>query len=195
MIRRMSRVALLQRRPVLLAGAAAFGVITGHVLDALGLLPGVHESAEMRAAALAPPYTLLTVLGAGLLAVAAERMLRRQRPWLAVAVLVTGQTALLALPEALAEAAGKTGQPGAASGGELEEMAKLGVAVGLQVVVACLAVCIAAVVDRVLLRLPQPLRRLSIPDICLSAISVPAAPTGRIVGGVRGRGPPVAVVL
>ena len=197
MIRRMSRRALLQRRPLLLAGAAASGVITGHLLDALGLLPGVHESAEVRAAALAPPYTALTVVGAGLLAVVAERLLRRQRRWLAVGVLVAGQTALLAVPEVLAEAAGKAADPGAAAagGGEAAELAKLAVAVGLQVVVAALAVALAAVVDTVLLHLPRPLRTVRIPDLTLSAVAVPASPTGRIVGGIRGRGPPWPVFL
>jgi hypothetical protein len=194
MIRRMSRRALLQRRPLLLAGAASTGVITGHALDALGLLPGVHESAAVRAAALAPKFTLLTVLGAGLLAVAAEALLRRQRAWLAVCVLVAGPTALLALPEALAEAAGKAGQA-AAGGGEAEEIANLAVAVGLQVLLAVVAIGLAVVVDTLLLRLPRPLTPVRVPGVPRAVVCVPAAPAGRIVGGVRGRGPPVPIIL
>jgi hypothetical protein len=191
MIRRMTRRARLQRRPVLLAAAAATGVVTGHVLDALGLLPGVHESAAVRSAALAPQYTVITVVGAALLAVAAELLLRRQRPWLAIAVLIAGQTALLAVPEALAEAAGKTGGGG---GGEADEVAKLAVAVGLQVVLAALAVGVAVVVDALLLRLPRALVLVRVPQLPRPAVPVLCAPTSRFVGGVRGRGPPVPVI-
>jgi hypothetical protein len=193
MIRRMSRRRFPQRRPLLLAAAASVGVIAGHVLDALGLLPGVHEPAAVRAAALAPTYTLMTVLGAGLLAMAAEALLRRRRPWAAVLLLVAGQTALLALPEAMAEAAGKTGG-GGGGGGELEELAKLAVAVGLQVVLAAVAVAVAVVVDTLLLRLPQPRSLLHVPGVPRPAIQLPHTPRGRFVGGVRGRGPPVPVI-
>src|SRR4051812_29780892 len=121
MIRRMSRWPQLQRRPLLLAGAASTGVIGGHPLHAPRLLPGVHESAQVRAAALAPRYTVMTVLGAALLALVAEWLLRRRRPWLAVVVLVAGQTGLLALPETLAESAGRSG----GEGGDAGEVAKL----------------------------------------------------------------------
>lgn len=191
MIRRMSRRAVLQRRPLLLAVSAATGVIVGHLLDALGLLPGVHESAPVRAAALAPRYSVLTVLGAGLLALAAEGLLRRRRPWLAVGVLVTGQTLLLAVPEAIAEAAGTTG-----GGGEVGEVAKLSVAVGLQVMLALVAVGVAVVVDTLLLQLPI-LRRpaLRVPGVRRVLADRAAVPAARFVGGVRGRGPPASVVL
>lgn len=188
----MSRRAPLQRRPLVLAAAAATGVIAGHLLDALSLLPGVHESAAVRATALAPKATVLTVLGAGLLAVAAEGLLRRRRPWLAVSVLVTGQTALLAVPEAIAEAAGRVG---GAAGGEAEQVAKLSVAVGLQVVLALVAVGLAVVVDTVLLQLPS-LRRpaLRVPGLLRVGSGRAVVPAARLVGGVRGRDPPAAVV-
>jgi hypothetical protein len=192
MIRRMARPALLQRRPLLLAAAASIAVITGHVLDALGLLPGVHESAALRAAALAPKFTVMTVVGAGILAIAAEALLRRQRPWLAVAALVAGQTALLALPEALAEAAGTGG--GGRGGSEADELAKLAVAVGLQVLLAAVAVGIAVVVDTLLLRLPQQLTRPLVPDVQRAVVATTDVAIGRIVGGVRGRGPPVPAI-
>jgi ABC-type branched-subunit amino acid transport system permease subunit len=190
MIRRMRPAGLLQRRPLLLAAAASTGVITGHVLDALGLLPGVHEPAAVRAAALAPLYTLLTVLGAAVVAVVAEQVLRRRHPWLAVATLVAGQTALLWMPEALAEAA----TPRTGGGGDAAELTKLAVAVGLQVVLAALTVLVAVVVDTVLLRLPRTLDVVRLPDPRRAAVVVAAVLTGRIVGGVRGRGPPVPVI-
>jgi hypothetical protein len=187
MIRRMGSGASLQRRPVLLAAAASLGVIGGPVLDALALLPGVHESAEVRAAALAPTYDVLTILGAAVLAVGAERLLRRRRPWLAVAVLVVGQTLLLGLPEAAAEASGTKAEGGG------EELGALAVAVGLQVLLACAAVGVAVVVDALLLRLPRPVHLLRIPILARPTHARPAQRPGRFVGGVRGRGPPVPV--
>ena len=185
----MGRRRALQRRPLLLAIAAVLAVGTGHVLDYLGLLPGVHESRAVRAAALAPRFTVLTVVGAALLALAAEGLLRRRRPGLAVAGLVAGQTGLLALPEALAEAAGRTG-----GGGEAQDLAKLAIAVGLQVAVAVLAVGIAVVVDTLLLTMPRSRSLVRIPGVPRPALPVVLLLTGRIAGGVRGRGPPVPVL-
>jgi hypothetical protein len=190
MIRRMTRRGLMQRRPLLLAAAASTGVVTGHLLDALSLLPGVHEPVAVRAAALAPAYTLMTVLGAALAAALAEQVLRRRRPWLAVAILVAGQTALLWLPEALAEAANRP-RTGSAGGGEV---AKLAVAVGLQVVLASLAVGVAVVVDALLLRLPRAVEVVRLPELHRATVVVARVLIGRIVGGVRGRGPPVPVI-
>src|SRR4051812_9823603 len=125
----------LRHRPVLLAASAATAVVVGHLLDALGLLPGVHESAAVRAAALAPSCDVMTVVGAAAVACVAEALLRRRRPWLAVAALLAGQTFLLWLPEELAHAA----SAGEASG-EGEEWGALAVAVGLQVLLAAGAV-------------------------------------------------------
>lgn len=183
---------MLQRRPLLLSGAAAAAVIAGHALDALGLLPGVDEPAAVRAAALAPHYTAMTVVGAGLIAMGAEALLRRRRPWFAVLVLVAGQTALLGLPEALAEAEGGAGAAPTA-GGEVGELTKLAVAVSLQVVLAAAAVGIAVLIDALLLRLPRAVALLRIPDVRPFTLCPSATASGRIVGGVRGRGPPVPV--
>ncbi|MFN2521772.1 MAG: hypothetical protein ABR614_00445 [Mycobacteriales bacterium] len=40
----MSRRDQLQLRPVLLAASAADAVLGGHLLDAMDLLPGVHDA-------------------------------------------------------------------------------------------------------------------------------------------------------
>jgi hypothetical protein len=196
MIRRMTRRGCLQRRPLLLAAGAAAGVLGGHVLDALGLLPGVHESAAVRAAALAPTYDVLTVVGAAVLALGVEQLLRRGRSWLAAAALVGGQTALLAMPEAMAElrAGAGAGAGGTGGGGEGEQLATLAVAVGLQVVLASVAVGLAVVLDALLLRLPQPLQAEGVPATPAPLHVVPVVRAGRVVGGLRGRGPPVPVV-
>jgi hypothetical protein len=172
----------LRHRRVLLAASASVAVIVGHLLDALSLLPGVHESAAVRGAALAPSYTVLTVVGAVLLACAADALLRRGRPWVAVVILLAGQSVLLWVPEELAHA--KTS-------GEGEEWGTLAVAVGLQVVLAAGAVGIAVLIDVLLLRLP----RLELQEPVLAG-QLPAGqltwlPPGRVIGGVRGRGPPV----
>jgi hypothetical protein len=121
--------------------------------------------------------------------VGVEALLRRRRPWLAVAVLVGGQTALLGLPEAMAEATAGAG----GRGGEGDAFAALGFAVGLQVVIAAAAVGVAVVIDTVLLSLPRPLLLPNLPAVALVAPAAPIVPAGRIAGGVRGRGPPVTV--
>ena len=188
MIRPMNR-GEWHRRPLLLAVAASTGVITGHVLDALGQLPGVQEAPDVRAAALAPHFTVLTVLGAALLAVLADGLLRRGRPAQAVLALVVGQSALLGLPEVLAEATGRAATGG--GGGEAAELTKLGLAVGLQVVIATAAIAVAVVVDRLLPRLPGMTPGARAPAVSFPVRSFVVVLTGRIVGGVRGRGPPV----
>jgi hypothetical protein len=170
-------------RTVLLAASAAAAVTSGHLLDALGLLPGVHESAAVRTVALAPAYTCLTVLGAAALAGGVAGLLRRERTGAAVGALVGGQTALLALPEVL----------GRVEEGDGEEWGGLALAVGVQLVLAVAAVAAArALADRVLVVLlhgevrPRPLPPPAVPRR--------KAPSGRLVGGVRGRGPPVRAV-
>ena len=181
----MSRGGGLQRRPVLLALSASAGVLGGHVLDAFGLLPGVHESAAVRAAVLAPSYDVLTVAGAAVLAGGVELLLRRRRPWFAAAALLAGQTGLLGLPEALGHAE--------AGGGEGEAWGALAVAIALQVLLAAGAVGAAVLIDVLLLRLPE-LRspvQLQAPGVLLRR--PPPVPHSRVVGGVRGRGPPVPV--
>jgi hypothetical protein len=181
----MSPGAGLQRRPVLLAMAASTGVLGGHALDAFGLLPGVHESSAVRAEVLAPSYDVLTVVGAAALAWGVELVLRRRRPWLATAVLLAGQTALLGLPEALGHAE--------AGGGQGEEWGALAVAVGLQVLLAAGAVGTAVVIDVLLLRLPRLRSSVRLQALAPLIRRAPQVAHGRVVGGVRGRGPPVAV--
>jgi hypothetical protein len=180
----MGRAAWLARRPVLLAACASTGVVGGHVLDALGLLPGVHESAAVRAAALAPAYDVLTVGGAAVLGVVAEALLRRRRPWVATAALLGGQTFLLWVPEELAHAKAE---------GSGEAWGALAVAVGLQVVLAAGAVGVAVLIDTLLLRLPRPVRVLEPVVTRRAEVAFCPVLVGRIVGGVRGRGPPVSV--
>jgi hypothetical protein len=192
MIRRMTGRAVLQRRTLLLAAAAASGVMVGHLLDALGLLPGVQEPVAVRAAALAPHYTVLTIVGASAVALVAEALLRRGRPARAGLALVIGQTALLGLPEVLAEVTGQArATTTGATSGEGGELAKLALAVGLQVLLAALAVLVAVVVDLLLPRLPRLVSSVRIPDARLPVPPLSALPAGRIVGGVRGRGPPL----
>ena len=188
----MTRRARLQRRPVLLAVSASLGVVGGHVLDAKGLLPGVYESAAVRAAALAPSFTVMTVVGAAALALGVDALLRRPRRWLAVVVLVAGQTALLGIPEVFAElTAGGGAKP---AGGEAAELLAVGVAVALQVLLAVATVGVAVLVDTVLLRLPQHLQLLRIPAFPRPVTEVVQLHARRAVGGVRGRGPPVPVI-
>jgi hypothetical protein len=168
----------------MLTVSASVGVLGGHVLDAFGLLPGVHESAEVRAAVLAPSYDVLTVVGAAALAWGVELLLRRSRPWFATAVLVAGQTGLLGLPEALGRGEG---------GGEGEEWGALAVAVGLQVLLAAGAVGAALLIDVLLLRLPRLRSPVRLHVLAPLIRRAPQVAHGRVVGGVRGRGPPVPV--
>jgi hypothetical protein len=127
---------------------------------------------------------VLTIVGAAALAWGVELVLRRRRPWLATAVLLAGQTALLGLPEALGHAE---------AGGEGEEWGALAVAVGLQVLLAAGAVGTAVVIDVLLLRLPALRSTVRVLAPALPVRRPPRVVLGRVVGGVRGRGPPVPV--
>jgi len=174
----------LRHRRLLLGASAATAVLIGHLLDALGLLPGVHESAAVRSAALAPSYDVLTVVGAVAVAALAEAQLRRRRPWVAGAALLAGQGGLLALPEALGRAE---------TTGHGEQWGALAAAVAVQLLLAAGAVGAAVVIDVLLLRLPRLLGFVPVPvcEVRRRRVAVPT--TGRVVGGVRGRGPPVPV--
>jgi hypothetical protein len=171
-------------RQVWLAVAAATAVLVGHVLDAFGLLPGVAESAAVRAAVLAPKYDVLTVVGSVVLALGADRLIRLRRPVLALVTLIAGQLALLGAPEVL----------GHEAAGEGEEWGALTVAVGLQVLLATAAVVTVLLVEALLawaLRRPAVLR--------LSPFPRPRAHPSRVVVmrgplATRMRGPPVPVV-
>ena len=176
----------LRRRRLLLAASASSAVVVGHLLDALALLPGVHESSAVRAAALAPSYDVLTVAGAALLACIAEALLLRRHVGLAVVALTGGQLGLLALPEALGRAEAH---------GQGEQWGALVVAVSVQVLLAVGAVGAALLVDLLLLRLPRRLEYVAVAAAGVPGSRVSRLHGGRVVGGVRGRGPPVPAVL
>src|SRR4051812_23906107 len=117
---------LVQPRRLLLASSATAAVLVGHALDALGMLPGVSESATVRAAVLAPGYDAAAVLGAVVVALVADSLLRHRRMAAALGCLIAGQTALLWLPEVL----------GRHDAGEGEQWAAVATAVGVQVLLA-----------------------------------------------------------
>lgn len=172
-------------RPVVLTFAAVCAVLVGHLLDALRLLPGVHEDAAVRAASLAPSYVVVTVLGAVLLACGTDRLLSRRRPLLALVALVAGQLALLGLPEVL----------GREAAGQGEQWGALAVAVTVQAVLASGAVVTALLVEGLLARVldaptPSP-PTLDPPDVVAAATE---DLRGSAPGAVRMRGPPVPVV-
>jgi hypothetical protein len=172
-------------RQACLAAAAASSVVAGHALDAYGLLPGVAESDAVRAAVLAPRYEVVTVVGAVVLALVAEHLLRVRRPLGALVTLTAGQLALLGAPELL-------GRKEAGAGGE--EWGALVVAVGLQVLLATAAVVSVLLVEALLswrLRAPAPLSLPPLPRRRLLALPLPA---GRTPMATRMRGPPVLVV-
>lgn len=165
----------------MLAAAGAASVLAGHALDAAGALPGVVESAGVRDAALAPPWTLLAVAGCAALGGAAEGLLRRHRAltWL---VLLSGQTALLGAPELLARHGTGHGEDGG-----------LLLAIALQVLVAGLAVLAAGLLVG-LVGPPSPTWLGTLRPVRAPATSYPQVVGRGLVGGVRGRGPPVTAV-
>jgi hypothetical protein len=172
-------------RQACLAAAAASSVVTGHALDAFGLLPGVSESEAVRAAVLAPRYEVVTVVGAVVLALVAEHLLRVRRPLPALVTLIAGQLALLGAPELL-------GRKEAGEGGE--EWGALVVAVGLQVVLATAAVVTVLLVEALLPWALLAPASLSLPPHPRLVVGVSPLPSGRTPLAVRTRGPPVLVV-
>lgn len=162
-------------RAALLALGSVTGVLTGRALDGLGLLPGVHESAEVRAIALSPAWTLAGLAACALLAVGVEALLRRTRAG-GAAALVLGQLLVLAAPEL----AGRADQ----SFGE----APLFVAVGVQLLLSVLTVATVLVVRR----------ELASPAYACLPRWVPTRPTwtataalqGWVLDIGKGRGPP-----
>jgi len=171
-------------RPVragVLAAAGAASVLAGHALDAAGALPGVVESAGLRDSALAPPWTLLAVAGCAALGGAAEGLLRRHRA-LAWLVLLSGQTALLGMPELLARHAAGHRQDGG-----------LLLAMALQVLVAGLAVLAAGLLVG-LLDPPSPTPLGDLRPVGAPVTSYPQVVGRVLAGGVRGRGPPTSAV-
>ncbi|HUR50516.1 MAG TPA: hypothetical protein VMZ11_00160 [Mycobacteriales bacterium] len=165
----------------LLATTSAAGLLLARAMDGLGLLPGVTESAAVRAAAVDPRWTALGLLGCLALGELAGRLLRRA-PLLAVAVLVGGQLGLVVLLEELAREVSGAPEGGGESG--------LVVAAAAQLVLAVLAVTTALLVLRLAPPLHQALRvqplvRGPLPPYRLV---LTRAPQGR----PRGRAPPSA---
>lgn len=168
-------------RAALLAMGSAAGVLTGRALDGLGVLPGVHESAQVRAVALDPRWTglgLLTCLGLG---VAVQRLVARSRT-VAILVLVLGQTAILAAPEL----AGRTGP-------EQGEQ-PLVVAVAVQLLLSLLTVTTVLLALELGHRWCAACARAAVPEHRqLPAYRVVGSQERR--GGVRGRSPPRSVLV
>jgi hypothetical protein len=164
-------------RALLLVVGSAAGVLTGRALDGLGLLPGVHESEQVRRIALSPSWTAAGLAGCLLLGLAVARLLRRHAP-AALVLLVLGQTAIVAAPEM----AGRAGP----SAGE----APLVVAVAVQVLLSLLTVSTALLV----LQLVRP--SLTVRPGPLRVAGSRGLPPYRVVlrvgraGGVGGRAPP-----
>jgi hypothetical protein len=174
----------VQPRRMLLTTSAAAAVLVGHGLDALGLLPGVAESAAVRTAVLAPGYDAAALLGAVVVALGADLLLRSRRRTLALGCLVAGQTALLWLPEAL----------GRQEAGEGEQWATVSTAVAVQVVLAAVAVGLALLCDAVLLRARGLRPSAQVPAVSRCWLLADEVPAGRAPGGLRSRGPPMPVV-
>jgi hypothetical protein len=164
---------------LLLALGSLAGVLCGRALDGLGLLPGVHESAQVRAIALSPSWTLAGVTACLLLGPAVARTLRRSRP-AGVLLLLGGQLLVLSAPEI----AGRTGHH---EGGE----APLFVAIGVQLALSVLTVTTALVVRR-LLAPAQLAPAAPAPPARAGLALVRPATARQLDGGVRGRGPPRA---
>ncbi len=170
-------------RGQLLAIGAATGLSLGRALDGLGLLPGVHESPPVRAAALSPAWTVAGLIACVLLGEGAARLLQRRRD-LAFGVLLLGQVLVLTAPEL-------AGRGGAEHpGGE----APLVLAVAVQLAVCLLTVSTALLVLRLVSATRARPRR---PDLVRggSAGSVPAVRrTPPVLGGVGGRAPPLRLL-
>lgn len=171
-------------RQAWLAAVAAVSVLAGHALDAFGLLPGVHESAAVRATALAPRFAVLTVVGAVLLALGADHLLRVRRPLVALVSLAAGQLALLGAPELL----------GREEAGAGEQWGALTVAVGVQVLLACAAMVTVLLLDALLARALRVPAALSLPPFPEPTGLRGSLPPGRTPVATRMRGPPVLVV-
>lgn len=163
-------------RAVLLALGSLAGVLTGRALDGLGLLPGVHESAQVRAIALSPTWTVAGILACLLLGLGVERLLRRSRTAGAV-LLVLGQLLVLAAPEL----AGRTGET---SSGE----APLVVAVAVQLALSLLTVTTVAAVRREL-RWPSASAGVRWLRVLFSS-TPPSSLVAAVLDMGKGRGPP-----
>jgi hypothetical protein len=148
-----------------LACASAAGAGLGHLLDELGAIPGIHESAEVRAAVLDPARGLgiaLVLVGAVAAGLLADRLLRRSRA-AAVAGLALGQLVAAAGLESVARAR--------LEAGPLEHGGLA--AIGIQLAVALAVVAAASLTAQALRRVPV------ITSVCAPLVA--RAPTGRPV--------------
>jgi hypothetical protein len=146
---------VITARARLLALASAGGAALGHLLDELGALPGVHESATTRLAVLDParaPGIALALLGTVAAGLLVDRALRRSTA-LAVGVLVCCQLLVAAGLESVAR--GRLEIGALENGGSTAVLVQLGVAL--------LVVALASLTALALTRLPRPRRLLSAP--------------------------------
>lgn len=170
-------------RAALLVGAAAGSALLGHVLDEAGWLPGVREAAVVRRALPTPGVGAVGVAVLGLavaLGLAADRLLTRRRHVATAALLAVGQTLLFALPEA----AGRV-DVGAAL---LAPPVLVGASV--QLLLSCVVVAAALLLDRALGSRARPVRPAP-PEV--PRLAVPAdvdRPRRRPAAVGRGRSPP-----
>lgn len=170
-------------RATLLAVTSAVGFLLARALDGLGLLPGVTESASVRAMALDPVWNTAGLLACIGLGVVAARLLRRA-PALSVAVLVGGQVALVMTVEEGGRALSGAAPP---EGGETGLWVASAVQAALVVLSVTTALLVTALVMPALAAPGSPERdgkeALSSYRVVLSL-----APQG----GHSGRGPPVS---
>lgn len=162
---------------LLLALGSIAGVLCGRALDGLGLLPGVHESDQVRTVTLSPSWTVAGVAACLLLGPVVEAALRRSR-LAGVLLLVGGQLLVLSAPEL----AGRAGD--AHDGG-----APLYAAIGVQLALSLLTVTTALVVRRFLL-VTVPAPAVPAPPRRDSDVPTEVAAARLLPGGVRGRAPP-----
>lgn len=176
-------------RALLLGVGSATGVLASRSLDGLALLPGVHESAAVRSAVLAPGWTVASLVACLLLGHAVSRLVRPS-PWLAGCALLAGQSLVLAAPELIgrAEAVGTSGAP------QGEHVGAVAAAIAVQLVLAMVTVSTAILVLRLLN--PLGLRRLPrlAADAGLSAPPYLVVLKHRRGGGGGGRAPPAGCV-
>jgi hypothetical protein len=175
--------AALTARATLLGVSSATGILSGRALDGLGLLPGVHESEQVRQIALAPSWTAAGLVASLLLGVLADLSLTRLRSrLLTVAVLVGGQLVVLATPELLGRAGHGSGE------------APLYVAVAVQLLLSVLTVSTAVAVRRLTGSIPTTSPGLALDTAVAGTSSYRVVLLPLRCGGLGGRAPPGRVL-
>lgn len=167
-----------------LALTSVLGAALAHLADELGVLPGVHESVEVRLAVLDParlPGLVVALLAAAVTGLLAQGLLRRSCG-LAVAVLAAGQLGVAAGMESVAR--------GRLELGPIEQAPVAPVV--LQLAIALLAVLAVVVVAINLARCAVGVTRADAqPQRLLPAVAYSYAHRTRAT--VRGRAPPTSV--